>query len=39
MQTECPPKPKKNEIKEYYKELKEINKKDSIINQLQIKED
>ena len=39
METECPPKPKKNEIKEYYKELKEVNQKDSIINQLQIKED
>ena len=39
MQTECPPKPKKNEVKEYYKELKEVNKRNSIINQLQIKED
>ena len=39
MQTECPPKPKKNEIKEYHKELKEINNKNSIVNQLQIKED
>ena len=39
METDCPPKPKKNEIKEYRNELKEINKKNSIINQLQIKED
>ena len=39
IQTECPPKPKKNEIKEYHKELKEINNKNSIVNQLQIKED
>ena len=37
---ECPPKPKKNEVKEYYEELKEINKDGSnMVNQLQIKED
>ena len=39
IETECPPKPKKNELKEYRKELKEINNKNNIINQLQIKED
>ena len=37
---ECPPKPKKNEVKEYYKELKEINNdEDNMVNHLQIKED
>ena len=36
---DCPPKPKKNEVKEYYKELKEINNEDNMVNQLQIKED
>ena len=37
---ECPPKPKKNEVREYYEELKEINNDGSnIVNQLQIKED
>ena len=39
METDCPPKPKRNEVKEYQKELKEINNKNNIINQLQIKED
>ena len=39
LETDCPPKPKKNEIKEYRKEIKEINNKNNIINQLQIKED
>ena len=36
---ECPPKVKKNEVKEYYEELKEINEKDNMVNHLQIKED
>lgn len=36
---ECPPKPKKNEVKIYYEELKEINKGNNMVNQLQIKED
>ena len=36
---DCPPKQKKNEVKEYYKELKEINNEDNMVNQLQIKED
>lgn len=36
---ECPPKVKKNEVKEYYEELKEINDKDNMVNLLQIKED
>ena len=36
---ECPPKPKKNEVKEYYEELKEINTGNNMVNQLQIKED
>ena len=36
---ECPPKPKRNEVKEYYEELKEINQGDHMVNQLQIKED
>ena len=39
VQNECPPKPKKNEVKEYYEELKEINKENNMVNQLQIKED
>ena len=39
METDCPPKPKRNELKEYHKELKEINNRNNIINQLQIKED
>ena len=39
VQNECPPKPKKNEVKEYYKELKEINSGNNMVNQLQIKED
>ena len=37
--TEFPPKPKRNEVKEYYEELKEVNDKNSMVNQLQIKED
>ena len=36
---ECPPKPKKNEVKEYYKELKEISNENNMVNRLQIKED
>ena len=36
---QIPPKPHKNENKEYYKELKEVNDKNNIVNQLQIKED
>ena len=36
---QIPPKPHKNETKEYYKELKEVNDKNNIVNQLQIKED
>ena len=39
IKNECPPKPKKNEVKEYYEELKEINKGNNMVNQLQIKED
>ena len=36
---EYAPKVKKNEVKEYYEELKEINDKNIMVNQLQIKED
>ena len=39
LETDCPPKPKRNELKEYKKELKEVNNENNIINQLQIKED
>ena len=39
IKNECPPKPKKNEVKEYYEELKEINDGNNMVNQLQIKED
>ena len=35
----CPPKPIKNEVKEYYAELKEINDGNNMVNHLQIKED
>ena len=36
---ECPPKLIKNEVKEYYEDLKEINEDGSnMVNQLQIKE-
>ena len=39
VKNECPPKPKKNEVKEYYEELKEINDGNNMVNHLQIKED
>ena len=39
IKNECPPKPIKNEVKEYYEELKEIYDGDNMVNQLQIKED
>ena len=39
VKNEIPPKPKKNEVKEYYEELKEANDKNNMVNQLQIKED
>ena len=39
VKNEIPPKPKKNEVKEYYEELKEVNDKNNMVNRLQIKED
>ena len=39
VKNEIPPKPKKNEVKEYYEELKEINDGNNMVNHLQIKED
>ena len=39
VKNEIPPKPKKNEVKEYYEELKEVNDKNNMVNRLQIRED